>query len=345
MLKNLLKPFSLGARRFFQPHVARLNIVLDHLAFFTVTTESRKQDSLIIVKTDAIGDFILAWPDLKRIRKALPELHVTLVISEANEPLKFLAAEVCNELHIINVRKFRWSVLYRFKKIRLLKRRKYSLGVNFQVSRVFDISDALIKSSADHIIGWDPDFANITKIESMISDGWYSELLKQKKSIPSEIKRNQEMADRIVRFFGSQIIDYERFFIDTNEVLVNCDSRKTVVVAPGASWEGKRWPLERFGAVLNLVSENINIEIFIVGSDNEVQICNSLEKIIRRPVNNLAGKKDLRGVISLLSSASLVVGNDSAVIHMAALVNTSSIVIYGGGILVDFFPIHRGLHT
>jgi ADP-heptose:LPS heptosyltransferase len=343
MLKTLLKPFSLAAKSFLQPYVARLNIVLDNLACLTVTTKTRNQDSLIIVKPDAIGDFLLVWPDLKRIRKALPELYVTLVISEVNEPLKFLAKEVCNELHIINVKKFRWSARYRFNKTRELKRWKYSLGVNFQVSRVFDISDALTKNSADHIVGWEPDFANITKLESLISDDWYSEFLKQKTSMPSEIEKNREMADRIIGFFGSQIVDYERFSIDTEDEVVSCGDRKIVVVAPGASWEGKRWPLERFGAVLGLISERINIEIFIVGSVDEVQICNRLEEIVRCPVTNLVGKKDLRDIISLLSSASLVIGNDSALIHMAALVNAPSIVIYGGGHFRRFFPYPSGV--
>jgi len=52
----------------------------------------------------------------------------------------------------------------------------------------------------------------------------------------------------------------------------------------------------------------------------------------------LAGKTTIAQLVELIRNASLLIGNDSAAIHMAAATQTPSVCILGGGHYGRFLP-------
>jgi heptosyltransferase I len=103
-----------------------------------------------------------------------------------------------------------------------------------------------------------------------------------------------------------------------------------VVVIPGARWNTKRWPAERYGELAkHLLS--CGEHIVLLGSPDERRLC---EQIARdagssEHVEMLAGKTTLAEMIAILARAKLVIGNDSGPLHVAVALGRKIVGIYG----------------
>jgi hypothetical protein len=111
------------------------------------------------------------------------------------------------------------------------------------------------------------------------------------------------------------------------------------IVAPGASRSEKCWPFESFVAIAKrIIDSNPDLCCVVVGMCNEIEFGEALISILGTRVRSLAGKTDLIELTAWVAHAKLVIGNDSAVGHIAAACAVPSIVIAGGGHYGQFFP-------
>ena len=151
-----------------------------------------------------------------------------------------------------------------------------------------------------------------------------------------EIDRNLEIMGQIAG------INYERTLpqlILADELKPNLmkSSGQYLVIAPGASWEGKRWSASNFIELIQYIFERFNLDVVISGSEAEFELCTRIQKQVPRVIN-LAGKTNLKEMTGILKGATLVIGNDSSAIHIANAVGTQSICILGGGHFGRFLP-------
>lgn len=120
---------------------------------------------------------------------------------------------------------------------------------------------------------------------------------------------------------------------------------------PGATDARRRWPPERFSAVAARAVES-GAEVAVVGSAAEqplvAQVAGGAHALLRpadRPaVHELAGALDLGGLVGVLDSSTLLVGNDSGPRHLAQAVGTPTVAVYWIGNLVTAGPFGRGEH-
>jgi len=96
-----------------------------------------------------------------------------------------------------------------------------------------------------------------------------------------------------------------------------------IVVSPGARWEGKRYPVERFGQISKMFRER-GFKTAVVGGKEDFQVGESIEGAA-----NLSGRLSVLESMAVISEARLVISNDSACVHMARAVNTKVISIFG----------------
>jgi heptosyltransferase-1 len=99
------------------------------------------------------------------------------------------------------------------------------------------------------------------------------------------------------------------------------------VLAPGAGWAAKRWPLERFAEVGRMLKGR-GSAIAVTGSAAEAKLCEEL-------ANRLGGAclfvgKPVGQVVALLSAAEGVLANDSGVAHLAAAMNRRTAAVFTG---------------
>ncbi len=114
---------------------------------------------------------------------------------------------------------------------------------------------------------------------------------------------------------------------------------KTVVLAPGSVWATKRWTPEGFADVGAAMLER-GYTIELVGTREERVICESVAARIRSltalgKIENRAGEMDLLQTARTIAGARFAVTNDSGAMHIAAMVGTPVVGIFGPTVL-DF---------
>lgn len=113
-----------------------------------------------------------------------------------------------------------------------------------------------------------------------------------------------------------------------------------LVIAPGAQWENKRWPVERFAAAAETFCEQTGAKTILIGGSGDIEICNSVQSLMKSTVLNLAGKLSLMGSAALLGKASMVFTNDTGMLHMAQAMKAPVVAVYGPTTReLGFFPI------
>ena len=113
-----------------------------------------------------------------------------------------------------------------------------------------------------------------------------------------------------------------------------------LVIAPGAQWENKRWPVEGFAAAANTFCEQTGAKTILIGGPGDIEICNSVHSLMKTPSLNLAGKLSLMGSAALLGKAAMVFTNDTGMLHMAQAMKAPAVAVYGPTTReLGFFPI------
>jgi len=102
-----------------------------------------------------------------------------------------------------------------------------------------------------------------------------------------------------------------------------------VAIHAGASCRSKRWPLERFAAAADILSEKYSAEIVIVGDGASIKGALDMEKMMKKKPFDMTGELGVSELAALFSMCSLVISNDSGPAHLAAAVGTPVVVIFG----------------
>jgi heptosyltransferase-2 len=104
--------------------------------------------------------------------------------------------------------------------------------------------------------------------------------------------------------------------------------RPIAILCPGAEYgPAKRWPAEHFIALARrLLVEGY--AVWLLGSPNDQEAALPIAAAIPG-VRDLTGRTDLGTAIDLLSLASVVVSNDSGLMHAAAAVGRPLVALFG----------------
>ncbi|MBI4444366.1 MAG: lipopolysaccharide heptosyltransferase II [Acidobacteria bacterium] len=106
--------------------------------------------------------------------------------------------------------------------------------------------------------------------------------------------------------------------------------RRLVALNPGAYFgSAKRWLVDRYARLADLIIEETESNIVIIGSANEVEIAKQIQELMSRPAFPLAGKTTLPGLMGLLSLCRLMITNDSGPMHLGAALGIPQIAIFG----------------
>ena len=100
-----------------------------------------------------------------------------------------------------------------------------------------------------------------------------------------------------------------------------------VAIGPGASFEGKCWPKERF---LELSQRLLaaHIGVVLLGGTNDAEPQWIMEHADKKPIN-LSGQLTFLQSAELLKRCKLAISNDSAIVHLSEAMGTPSIVFFG----------------
>lgn len=114
--------------------------------------------------------------------------------------------------------------------------------------------------------------------------------------------------------------------LDSNNLTLD---KKVLVLCPGAEFgPSKQWPVTHYAEVAKEHLAN-GWQVWLLGSDKDRAVCQELDEITGHQTVVLAGKTSLPQAVDLMSFASLVVANDSGLMHIAAALQKPLIAVYG----------------
>lgn len=119
--------------------------------------------------------------------------------------------------------------------------------------------------------------------------------------------------------------------IDTVELLNKYGIGKTdkyLVMAAQAVAESRRWGTDNYSALSSKLIENYDIKIILMGTADQY---NAGQKIAldEKKISNLCGQTDIGQAVSVLAGASMFIGNDSGLAHLASAVDIPLLILSG----------------
>lgn len=99
-----------------------------------------------------------------------------------------------------------------------------------------------------------------------------------------------------------------------------------IALVPGAAWEQKQWPKEKYNTLIDNLNKNKSFNFVILGGPNDT-ICDEIES--KKSLINLKGKTSLLEAMSLLKLAQFTIGSDTGLVHISEALGTPVGMILG----------------
>ena len=303
--------------------------------------------SLLLIRTDAIGDFVLFTPILRHLRRIYGDYTISLVVNDRVWDLAS-ACPYVNEVIPCNVRQYTRNFFYRLRFIRDLRRKQFDVAIYPLFSRQPLGDEILHCSGAAKRIGVDGDLNNLQRSLKAQNDRHYTSLVVLDSEVTLEIEKNRlflgKLADKEIsrRDFCPELWitqadrNYARDLLDAEGLIPGQDF--LIVLLPGASLPLKMWPAGNYARLCDRIVEEYGAKILVCGSPEEETIGLEVAAEMRvRPVV-LTGKTTLRQLAALLELCDLYLGNDTGPLHIAAAMGIATVCIMGGGHFGRFYP-------
>ena len=332
---------SFGFRRFvlFLISIVKLWQVYCLRLFINKNPSEVKKNSLLILKLDEIGDYILFRNFLKYFKKSkkFRNYNITLCGNSVWKDI-FLSfdKDYVNSTIWIDKKKYLKEFTYRKNIIKRINN-NFETIINCSYSRNFLIDDTFVKfSNSTERIGFVTDTSSQFHWQKKISDKYYTRLIKINDSDVFDFNKNKTFIHKVLQIES----EYDIPFIEKNPVDgdVKIDGKFAVFYVGGRS-KYKIWEVSNFIEIAKYVNNKFGLKIILVGSSEEIKYSKSFsDNFDENNLIDFTSKTTLIDIINLLSKAEIFISNDSGLAHIAAAIKTKLVIIANGTHYGRFFP-------
>jgi heptosyltransferase III len=110
---------------------------------------------------------------------------------------------------------------------------------------------------------------------------------------------------------------------------VDASLHPIVVVHPGSGSEAKRWPVENFAALIEILETTLCVRTVVVAGYAEADVVDRLLSRIHTAKPLVAENWPLLPTAALIGRATVFVGHDSGLTHLAAALGRPTVAIFG----------------
>lgn len=315
-----------------------LLFALDSLCrFLPVASETSDKKKVLIIKPDAIGDFVVWLDAAKDLRRLFPtgKYEMILLGNRAWTPLA-TRLPYFDDIWTLDKPRFIKSPGYRFDILRRIRRMNFDTALYFVSSREFLFGDAIVRvSKAKNRIGSADDTSNISPWLKSVSDRWYTSLIPVTETHLMELERNADFMRGLgLKDFKSGMPQIE----GDDSLPADFNKKDYYVLVPGAGTSCRRWPIENYRELAELIYKETGWEGIICGAPGEEFLGSCVENSKTALIQNWIGRTSLPELVAIIRGAKLVIGNETGAVHIAAALSTPSVCIMGGGHYGRFLP-------
>ena len=303
--------------------------------------DNRKR--LLIVRLDVIGDFIVFLDSFKEYRKLFPpdQWEITLlgnkVWSGVAEQLPYADRYVFME-----TRKFVMNPGYRFRILKDIRNYCFDHVIEPTYSRSALSGDSVVRASGAPVrTGSTGNLSNMLGCQKRRADRWYTRLVPASDVSLNELARNAEFLRGLgLDTFVPSTPRYPHDVLTDRSTLIEFGIAKPYfVIFPGASVQGRQWPVERFAEIARRLFIQTQWTPVLCGGPRDLPIARRVATLAPElPWVFCAGITTLLQMMSVLAEARMLIANETGVVHMAAAVECPTVCIMGGGHFGRFYP-------
>ncbi len=290
---------------------------------------------VVVVAPSWIGDTLLAQPLFARLHQKLPGLKLDALAPVWTAPVLARMPQIDEVI----------ESPFGHGEIKLYDR--WRLGRQIRTVR-YDQAIILPNSFKSALVPW---FADIPLRVGFVGESRYGVLNIRHKldaqALPLMAERYAKLAEppdappvRPLR--AARLEVNEANLVITLSRLGLNRSRRVAVLCPGAEYgPAKRWPTAHFAALARALVGR-GLAVWLIGSDKDKPVADEIAARQEDTVLNLCGRTDLGAAIDLMSLASVVVSNDSGLMHVASALGRPLVAIYGSSSADHTPPLNPG---
>lgn len=298
---------------------------------------------VVLIKTDAIGDFLIWLDSAAAYAKIYDTSQLTLICNTACRQIAE-STGYFDKIITMDVRRFEADNSYRKEFIAGVQNEEYDVLVQTAYSRTVHM-DMLAKAIKAHTkIGMEADESktNLSRYISFKSsksrlDSIYDKRIKTKDGLEMELLRNSEFIRGLgMEDFLAGMPVLKEQAVD-EKILPDGDY---YIIFPGASTQKKMWSIEGFAQVADYVCERTGWTAYLCGSKSEKPLYEAFAAAKKEKTKSVDyfGSTSLIELAEVIRHARFVISNDTSGIHFAAAVNTPSVCIMGEYNFGRFLP-------
>ena len=107
------------------------------------------------------------------------------------------------------------------------------------------------------------------------------------------------------------------------------EDHRFAVLAIGANWPNKRWPVKYFAVLADWLYSEKLIPVLVGGGRLDESLVRDIEALTEVPPVNLVGRTSLKELAHIFKRADLVLGGDTGPVHLAAGLGTKTVMLMG----------------
>ncbi len=301
---------------------------------------------ILVVRLRSIGDTVLATPSLVALRRFLPNAQIDILLEDWVAPLLEDSDLIDNIICVPNknslpVNKDKMSakdlLIFRLLLAWALWETKYDVAINLHggTTATFFVR----ASGAKYRVGYKNYQYNFlyTHLAPDSKHFWRQEQI-----------QSAEHQLALLGSVGIPVLDKPKSRLPVTQSARNSIKKKLAeaeiqdprskiaLLHPAAAFNSKQWATEKFARVAEFLSRR-GFSPVAVAAPSEHAILEKLKQNARVPITTF-DNLSLPEITALAARAQIFIGNDSGIAHIAAAVDTPSVVIFGSSNVPHWRP-------
>jgi ADP-heptose:LPS heptosyltransferase len=316
---------------------------------------NRQPLNILIFRTGALGDFLLAIPAMHRLRRAYPTAKLTLLTTATTDRstlttvnaysnqgspwLSIFPKNIIDEIISLGFLSYRDLVSNSRKSI---LKTKYDACFILNEGIGLTLAGTAKKIMFMRMIGVGCRIYGICtraypRVFPLVQRG-PRRLEHHVEAIMRSVEEDLHVAGTPLPevYFGVQPSPDAKAWTEATLEKLGGKQGPLIVVAPGSRLEFKRWPTQYYAELVAKILEYPQLTVALVGSGPELETARLVEEQYLTmtkgsgTLHNLAGKTSIDQLTALLKHAAVFVGNDGGTCHLAAAVGCKVVSISNG---------------
>ncbi len=321
----------------YQKKGQKFNYYFDKITGIFIKSKHRTIENpkkILFLRNDHVGDMLHSSQAFREMKRAFPDVKITVLASPSNRTLIEKNKNVDNIIEIdLFWRKRNVKSLMRYLKIlKKIRKEKFDVGIDLRMSKL-NVFFFLFVPGIKNRVG----YYNANGGKAFLTHPIFYD--KKVHIIKEPIKLiNEAFEKEIIKDYFPEIINDKEDLDEVKEFMKKNNIKNYIMIFPGATTSAKKWPEEKFDEMIKKFHKRYPKYKVIISSSNDEK------ELVERLVKNnphcvpLVGY-NLRKLAVMLRNTKAIVGNNNAGTGLGWPIGANVVVLWNGVDLEIHEPI------